>query len=104
MRTSKFYRYGKYALFGILGIAAIAGFGFVVMWLWNWLIPELFAGPTLTYWQTVGLLILSKILFSGIGHGHSADHKNHKNKDFWKRKCEEKMNGLAESRTVEPAK
>jgi len=104
MRTSKFYHYGKYVLFGILGVAAIAGFGFVIMWLWNWLIPELFAGPTLTYWQTVGLLVLSKILFSGVGHGHSSDHKDHRYKDHWKRRCDEKMNGITEDRTVEPAK
>jgi hypothetical protein len=102
MRTTKFYRYGKYVLFGILGVAAIAGFGFVVMWLWNWLIPGLFSGPELNYWQTIGLLILSKILFSGVGHGHSGDHKNYRDKEQWKRKCNEKMNGIVEERTVEP--
>jgi hypothetical protein len=96
MRTSKFHRYGKYVLFGILGVAALAGFGFVIMWLWNWLIPELFSGPVLTYWQTVGLLILSKILFSGVGHGRPRDHEDHKFKDRWKRKYEEKMNGIVE--------
>ena len=104
MRTSKFYRYGKYVLFGVLGIAALAGFGFVVMWLWNWLVPEIFKGPVLTYWQTVGLLILSKILFSGVGHGRSYDHKYHKYKDYWRRKCDEKMNGMADSGMAETVK
>jgi hypothetical protein len=60
---------GKCILFGILGIALVIGFTYVVMLLWNWLIPDLFAGPVLDFWQAGGLLILSKILFSGFGKG-----------------------------------
>jgi len=37
--------------------------GFVIMWLWNALIPMIFGLITLTYWQSVGLLILSSELF-----------------------------------------
>jgi len=96
MRTTKVFQYGKYVLWGILGVAAIAGFGFVVMWLWNWLVPELFNGPVIGYWQTVGLLILSKILFSGIGHGHSHDHRDKSRREYWKNKFHKKMNGIAE--------
>ena len=101
METRRFFHYGKYVLWGILGIAAIAGFGFVIMWLWNWLVPELFSGPVLTYWQTIGLLVLSKILFSGIGGGKSHHHYSNRDKDYWRRKCEEKMNSRAEERTAE---
>ena len=101
METRRFFHYGKYVLWGILGIAAIAGFGFVIMWLWNWLVPELFSGPVLTYWQTIGLLVLSKILFSGIGGGKSYHHYSNRDKDYWRRKCEEKMNSRAEERTAE---
>ena len=57
----------KYAGFGVLGVAAIFVFTWVVMLLWNALIPDLFKGPELAYWQTMGLLVLSKIIFSGIG-------------------------------------
>lgn len=39
--------------------------GLITMVLWNSLIPLLFQGPVLTFWQTIGLLILSKILFGG---------------------------------------
>jgi hypothetical protein len=51
----------------ILVIVAIAAtvFTFVAMTLWNWLIPPLFHGPVLTFWQTLGLLVLSKLFFSG---------------------------------------
>ena len=50
------------------GAIMIAAFTFVVMWLWNALIPELFHGPMISFWQALGLLVLSKILFKS-GHG-----------------------------------
>lgn len=43
-------------LFGVI-------IGFPVKWLWNALIPDLFGGPTITFWQGIGLLILSGMLF-----------------------------------------
>ena len=93
----------KYAGFGVLGIAGLILFTFVVMWLWNWLVPELFNGPVLGYWQTLGLLILSKILFSGIGGGSSKSSHSRKYRcedDFpksrWRQKYEAKMNGKVE--------
>lgn len=39
----------------------------VVMLLWNWLMPLIFGLATITYFEAIGLLILSKILFTGIG-------------------------------------
>lgn len=95
MRT---FRCWRYAGFGALGILGIFLFTFVVMWLWNWLVPDLFRGPELSYWQTLGLLVLSKIVFSGIGgrrHSHPHYYKEHswKDRDKWKRKFEAKMNG-----------
>lgn len=82
----------------MLGVAAVFGFTFVVMWLWNWLVPELFNGPVLGYWQTLGLLVLSKILFSGIGGGgdkssHSRKHRCDDDypKSRWRQKYEDRM-------------
>jgi hypothetical protein len=49
----------------VLVIAFVAVLSLVVMSLWNALIPSLFRGPTLQYWQAVGLLILSRILCGG---------------------------------------
>jgi len=92
----------KYAGFGVLGIAAAFGFTYVVMLLWNALVPELFNGPVLGYWQTLGLLILSKILFSGMGRGSSHHHPHRRYYDCeypksrWRQKYEAKMNGKAE--------
>lgn len=76
----------KYIGFGILGV----GFVILVIWgvmaLWNWLIPDLFNGPVINYWQTAGLFLLSKILLTGISpHGES------KKKDkVWRKKYNEK--------------
>jgi hypothetical protein len=54
----------------ILVIAALAAtvFSFVVMELWNWLAPAIFGLHTISFWQALGLLVLSKILFGGF-HG-----------------------------------
>ncbi len=51
-----------------IGLAAVAVFGFAVMGLWNWLAPAVFAGHAITFWQALGLLILSRILL-GSWHG-----------------------------------
>jgi len=37
--------------------------GLPLMLLWNWLMPMLFGLKTLTFWQAVGLNMLSGILF-----------------------------------------
>jgi len=45
--------------------AAILVFGFVVMSLWNWLMPSLFGWRVIDFWQALGLLVLSRILLGG---------------------------------------
>src|SRR5215470_20182709 len=52
--------------FLMIAMVAIAVFSFMVMVLWNWLIPTLFGRPVIFFWQALGLLILSKILFGGL--------------------------------------
>ena len=62
--------------------AAIAGMvlfvfigGQTVRLLWNWLLPQLFGVPQVTFWQALGLLALGRILFGGFGpHGGSGSH------------------------------
>ena len=56
-------------------LAVVAVLSFAVMLLWNSLVPELFHGPPLQFWQALGLLLLSRILFGGLRgragwHGH----------------------------------
>jgi hypothetical protein len=64
----------------VLVLAGVAGLGWVVMALWNWLLPELFFGvKEISYVQAMGVLLLSKILFGGFrGHcgGHAKWHQH----------------------------
>ncbi len=66
--------------FVILGIGLLFLFGYVVMLLWNWLMPEIFGLKTLTYWQAWGLLALSCILFGRIGGSGSSGGSDRKRK------------------------
>jgi hypothetical protein len=69
-----------------IGLAVVAGvifaslfalaFGWLVMLLWNWLMPLLFGLKAITYWQGFGILVLSKLLFSGMC-GHAGHHRKH---------------------------
>lgn len=88
----------KYIGFGILGLGAMFLFVWLVMLLWNALIPVLFNGPLLTYWQAAGLLILSKILLSGLGSGASKS-KSHSKSD-WKSKYHDKYRNKCKEEDV----
>jgi len=83
----------KYTGFGILGIGAMFLFVWLVMLLWNALVPELFNGPVLSYWQTAGIFLLSKILLSGIGSGggsKKSSHHSSRGKSKWKSRYHDK--------------
>src|SRR6478735_3946888 len=81
-------------IFGMIAMGFIVVFAFVLatMYLWNWLVPTLFAGPVISFWQASGILALSKILFSGFGKG--GGHRGH-----WKSRMDsrwqEKWNSMA---------
>jgi hypothetical protein len=52
----------------ILGLLLfIAAGGAIVMLLWNYLLPPLFGWREIAFWQALGLLALSRILFGGLG-------------------------------------
>lgn len=72
MRRGRMVRIAGLVL--IVGTIFLAGFGWAVLQLWNWLMPPIFGLPLLTFWQAVGLLGLSWIFFGswrGFGrHGH----------------------------------
>lgn len=61
-----FLRVLKFAFFAVLFLTV---FTFVVMRLWNWLTPTLFGWHVVTFWQALGILVLSKILFGGFRGG-----------------------------------
>ena len=53
------------AILGLLLFIAIGGE--IVQLLWNWLLPPLFGWRQITFWQALGLLLLCRILFGGLG-------------------------------------
>jgi hypothetical protein len=70
MRT--FFYKGRF-IFIPLGIAAFLSLtGFVVMSLWNYLLPAILHVGAITFWQAIGIFILCKILFGFGRGGHKA--------------------------------
>lgn len=37
----------------------------ILMWIWNMVIPVIFGLPTISFWQALGIYIISNILFKG---------------------------------------
>lgn len=78
----------KIFFFILLGIGIAFLVGYLVMYLWNWLMPYLFGLPKVGYWQALGILLLSKIIF-GFGGGGGSHNKSKKSgkKEFFKNRC-----------------
>ncbi len=80
-------RFLKILMFAPIAVALvtlfIAIFGYAVMALWNWLMPPLFGLHLITYWQAVGILVLSKILFGGFRGGRPGWSWRRRMKDRW---------------------
>lgn len=53
--------------FLVAGIVALAVFGGVIMVLWNLLMPAILNLPAISYWQALGLFLLSRALFGRFG-------------------------------------
>lgn len=70
----------------LFGIAAVAGITAVVMLLWNAILPEVTGVKVINYWQAMGILVLSKILFGGFGPS-----KHRRKNRMRKPKCKDKI-------------
>ena len=67
MRGNRVLRVLKFLVFALVAATVLS---YVVMHLWNWLTPALFGWRLITFWQALGVLILSKILFGGFRGPH----------------------------------
>lgn len=76
----------KVIILSIVGVCIVFGVLVGTMYLWNWLVPTLFNGPVINFWQTLGLLALSRILFGRWGGGckHKHKHAAGPGKHYWK--------------------
>jgi hypothetical protein len=70
MRRNWFAKGLMFAMFALLFLVV---FSYFVMHLWNWLMPALFGWHLITFWQAMGVLVLSKILFGGFRGGPRRD-------------------------------
>lgn len=78
---TKFWNVRRGVGIAVMGVLAIGLLGFVVMSLWNWLLPTLFGMKAISYWQAMGLLILSRILLGGF-HRHHRPHFQNRQRMF----------------------
>ena len=94
------YRRFFFLLFIPLLMAVLSG---AVMGLWNAILPDVLGIKPITYWQALGLLILSRILLGGFRFGGGgpppwkgrrrgrwttmSDEEKARMKDEWKKRC-----------------
>lgn len=68
MSNKKFW-IKKVVGFTLCAITIVAIFGYIVMLLWNNILVEVTPIKPINFWQSLGLLLLSKILFGGFNKG-----------------------------------
>lgn len=76
-KNMRFFRPIK---FGLGFLVIVAGFSAVVMLLWNCLMPSIFGLGVISFWQSLGLLVLARLLFGGFGkfgRAHRFGHHHH---------------------------
>lgn len=93
-------------LFPVFILMALFFFSFVVYWLWNNVLIVVVPVKAVTYWQAMGLLILSRVLLGGFKAGSGggrppegggppwrekfrqmSDEDRAKFKNEWRRRC-----------------
>ncbi len=76
----------KRLIFVTFFIAATVLVSFIVMGLWNTILPAVLGVKVITFAQALGILLLSKILFGGFRGGCYGNGRQQ-----WKMKIQEKM-------------
>jgi hypothetical protein len=77
-RVMKTLRIIGMVLVGLIFVVLFAlAFGFLVKWIWNLLMPDLFGLKEITYWQAFGMVILAKLLFGAFGTRHHDHGERH---------------------------
>jgi hypothetical protein len=89
-----FYR-GRFIFIPLAVAAFLSLVSFVVMTLWNYLIPGIFGYSVITFWQAMGLFVLCKLLFGFGRGGHKGCGPCGGGRAPWMRwKMQEKMAGM----------
>src|SRR5688572_23723010 len=90
----------KIFLMIFFGLLAVAVFSLIVMLLWNAILPSVANVNPINFWQALGILVLSKILFGGFGRGrmhwkermgqkwqHMSPEEREQFKQNWRARC-----------------
>ena len=79
----------------LIVMVAVAIFGVAVQHLWNWLVPSIIGWHAITFWQAVGILLLSKILFGGFRGRGGGMHWRHRMGERWEKMSPEEREKFA---------
>ena len=79
----KGYRFVRGLRFLLFALVAVTVFSAVVMGLWNWLMPTLFGLRAITFWQALGILLFSRLLFGRFGGPGRQMHWRHRMMERW---------------------
>jgi hypothetical protein len=86
--------------FLIFGFLFVGLAGWTVMALWNALLPDILGVSVITFWQALGLLVLSRILFGGYGfrgrggYGRTNPGQGQPGRMAWKEKMTERWQSM----------
>ncbi|MEI9958026.1 MAG: hypothetical protein WDM90_17370 [Ferruginibacter sp.] len=78
----------------VFGAAAVALFSFIVMSLWNNILVGVIGVKIISFWQALGILVLSKILFGGF-HGRGGRFRGG---PAWKEKMKQRWDKMTPER------
>lgn len=85
-KAETFFRgFFKVVFMIIAAILFLLLFGYGFMLLWNWLMPDVFGLPSLSYWKAVGILVMAKLLFGNFEGKGSGKHSKKGDKHFKER-------------------
>jgi len=79
----------KIVMILLCATAAVLLFGFIVMSLWNAILPTVLHVSAISFWQAVGLLVLSKILFGGFRGGWNGGPRGR-----WRERMQDKWKNM----------
>lgn len=81
----------RFFAFAVLFTAAS---GFVTMSLWNALLPVILGVSAITFWQALGLLVLSRLLFGGFRGGGWGGYGRMRH-GYWRQRMAERMEKMS---------
>lgn len=76
----------KFLFFFAMGALFLLSLGYLVMYLWNGILVDATGVKALNFWQSLGLLLLSRILVGGFRFGPSRGPWNQSPRRHWREK------------------